>query len=156
MKKIVVLSDTHGNLKAIAAITEIMEESDMVIHLGDRYDDMELFAPILKSKLYRIHGNCDFGAQKELVIEVEGRRIFATHGDLYGVKGGTARLSKRAKELDCDVVLYGHTHNAEIYEREKFLMVNPGNMTNYGSETSFCYLVINGTKATAVINTATK
>lgn len=152
MKKIVVLSDTHKNLKAIAKIAEIMDESDMVIHLGDHYSDMDLYEPLLKGKLYRVHGNCDYGIQKEIILEVEGRKIFATHGDLYGVKSGTERLVKRAKELGCDVALYGHSHRAKIEEIDGITVINPGS-TAYTSPTkSFCYMVINGDKLTAVIN----
>ena len=59
----------------------------MVFHLGDRYDDMNEFESVLGDKLYRVYGNCDFGGNpKEILVEVEGVRIFATHGDLYGVK----------------------------------------------------------------------
>ncbi|MBQ7642323.1 MAG: metallophosphoesterase [Clostridia bacterium] len=152
MNKIVILSDTHKNLRAISSILEIMDESDFVFHLGDHNDDMNDFLPILKNRLYRVHGNCDYGATKEIVVEIGGRKILATHGDLYGVKGGLGRLEKRAKELTCDTVFYGHTHAASIEERGGIIFVNPGCMTYYAPEKSFCYAVIDGGKMTAVIN----
>jgi len=155
MKKIVVLSDTHKNVKAILRLAEIMDESDMVIHLGDHFSDMDDFEALLKGKLYRVHGNCDFGAQKEIVLEVEGVKIFATHGDLYGVKSGTERLYKRAKELGCDLALYGHTHIAKIEERDGITLINPGCATSLAPTKTFCYLVIAGKKITAVINDKT-
>lgn len=152
MKKIVVLSDTHKNLKTISSILQIMEESDMVIHLGDHYSDMDIFAPILKDKLYRVHGNCDCGSQKEIVIEVEGHRLYATHGDLFGAKRGTSRLVERAKEEGCDIVLYGHSHSAVVKEENGITVINPGTMERYAPMKSFCYLVINGEKVVAAIN----
>lgn len=117
MKKIVVLSDTHGNLGAIYSIYDILLESDMVFHLGDHFDDMNELSQTLGDKLYRVYGNCDFGRDpKEILVEVEGLKIFATHGDLYGVKRSADRLIERAKTLGANVVFYGHTHSAEIRE----------------------------------------
>ncbi len=152
MKKLVILSDTHRNIKAIMKIAEIMDESDYVIHIGDHYGDMDIFEPMLKEKLYRVHGNCDSGNLKEIILEIEGRKLFITHGDLYGAKHGCAKLLEKAKQEGCDTVLYGHTHKAETEERSGVLFINPGNMTSYGATRSFCYAVINGNKITTVIN----
>lgn len=103
MKKIVVLSDTHGNLGAIYSIYDILLESDMVFHLGDHFDDMNELSQTLGDKLYRVYGNCDFGRDpKEILVEVEGLKIFATHGDLYGVKRSADRLIERAKNSRCE------------------------------------------------------
>lgn len=100
-----ILSDTHGNLSAIYSVYDILLESDMVFHLGDHYDDMNEFEGVLGDKLYRVYGNCDFGRDpKEISVEVEGVKIFATHGDLYGVKRTATRLIERAKELGANAV----------------------------------------------------
>lgn len=155
MKKIVVLSDTHGNMRAIAKISEIMYESDYVFHLGDKYEDMDIYAPVLKDKLYRVHGNCDYGNQKTIVVEIEGRKLFVTHGDLFGAKYGTTRLVDKAIEQGCDVVIYGHSHRPEIKEERGVTVVNPGCMTTYAPEKTFCYMIIDGKKITAVINEKT-
>lgn len=153
MKKIVVLSDTHGNLGAIYSIYDILLESDMVFHLGDHFDDMNELSQMLGDKLYRVYGNCDFGRDpKEILVEVEGLKIFATHGDLYGVKRSADRLIERAKTLDANVVFYGHTHSAEIREVDGITIINPGSAERYGTNKSFCYCVVSGEKITAVIN----
>ena len=152
MKKIVVLSDTHGNIGAIRKIENIIRESDMVIHLGDGYNDLNYLYPEIKGKLYRVHGNCDYGFDKEMIVETEGVKIFATHGDLYGVGRGADRLVAAAKENGCIVALYGHTHVATIEEKDGITVINPGTLERYGVKNSFCYLVVNGEKITAVIN----
>ena len=153
MKKIVVLSDTHGNLGAIYSIYDILLESDMVFHLGDHFDDMNELSQTLGDKLYRVYGNCDFGRDpKEILVEVEGLKIFATHGDLYGVKRSADKLVERAKTLDANVVFYGHTHSAEIREVDGITIINPGSAERYGTNKSFCYCVVSGEKITAVIN----
>ena len=154
MKKIVILSDTHRNLGAISSIYDIMRESDYIFHLGDHYDDLDFLAGEFKNKLYRVYGNCDAGYDpKEIIVEIEGCRIFATHGDLYGVKRGNERLIARAKELGCNVALYGHTHRAEITEIDGLTVVNPGSAERSSANKSFCYAVVSGEKFTAVINT---
>jgi len=153
MKTIVVLSDSHRNVAAIEKIREIMAESDYIIHLGDNAIDMKSFYSDFGDKIYQVDGNCDPGSGvKEQILNIENRRVFFTHGDLYGVKSGKDRIFERAKELKADVVLYGHTHTADVEEREGVLMVNPGCITEYSSEKSFCYLVINNNKAVATIN----
>ena len=152
MKKIVVISDTHRNKQALANLADIMFESDYVFHLGDCYDDFMDYAYALKEKAFQVHGNCDFGSDTEIVTEIEGHKILATHGHEYGVKQTRDKLYRRAKELGCDLVFYGHTHVAEIETVKGITFINPGCMTPYSPKKSFAYVVINGEKVTAIIN----
>ena len=155
MIKIVVVSDTHGNLADIDKLLGIMQESDFIFHLGDHYDDMRNVYPYIKHKLYRVHGNCDWGAVKELVVPVGEHNFFVTHGDLYGVKRGTDKLVEKAIEENCRVALYGHTHVAEIKEERGVLVINPGNLSKYSTNKSFCYILVNKDKITPIINDKT-
>lgn len=155
MKTIVVLSDTHGNKTDINKLADVMFENDYVFHLGDRFDDFVDYAYALKGKAFQVHGNCDWGtspSDTEILTEIEGVKIFATHGHNYGVKQGRERLLARAKELGASLVFYGHTHIAEIYEKNGITLINPGCLTKYAVKKSFAYVVINDGKITAVIN----
>lgn len=152
MKKIVVISDTHRNKQALAKLADIMFESDYVFHLGDCYDDFMDYAYALKEKAFQVHGNCDWGSDTEIVTEIEGHKILATHGHEYGVKQTRDNLYRRAKELGCDLVFYGHTHVAEIETVKGITFINPGCMTPYSPKKSFAYVVINGERVTAIIN----
>lgn len=152
MKKIVVISDTHRNKQALAKLADIMFESDYVFHLGDCYDDFMDYAYALKEKAFQVHGNCDWGSDTEIVTEIEGHKILATHGHEYGVKQTRDKLYRRAKELGCDLVFYGHTHVAEMETVKGITFINPGCMTPYSPKKSFAYVVINGEKVTAIIN----
>jgi putative phosphoesterase len=61
-------------------------------------------------------------------------------------------LSYRAKELGCSLVLYGHTHYAEIIEDDGLTLVNPGAIHSPVAGTpSYAYVVIQGDKVTAKI-----
>ena len=152
MIKITVISDTHGNLRDIDALAEIMLESDMVFHLGDHYDDMKNYYHVLGEKLYRVHGNCDWGGLKDIVVKVGDVKIFATHGDLYGAKQSDEKLIDKAKREGCSVVLFGHTHNPEIYHKDGVLLINPGSLSKYASKKTFAYIVVCGEKVTPIIN----
>lgn len=153
MKTFVILSDTHGNQESIHKLEQIFAESDYILHLGDHCTDMREVAKRFPEKTYVCAGNCDFGAAglDEYVLEAEGHRIFFCHGHRYGVKSGHADLLRRAKELDCDIALYGHTHDAFCEQVEGVYLINPGNMTRYSAEKSYCYMCLHGEKVVPVI-----
>ena len=148
MTTVTVLSDTHGNRRAIDKIGNILEESDIIIHLGDTSSDGSYISKQYGKKTVLINGNCDplkLG-ENEVVKEIEGVKIFATHGHLYSAKSTLLKLAQRAKELGCGIVLYGHTHTASEDEIDGVTLINPGNMTRY-SQNGYCYLAIHEWKA---------
>ena len=152
MKTFVVISDSHGRRKNVEKVAPLFAENDFVVHLGDGSTDLRDFLREHPEKAIILRGNCDFSyGMEEYVIEEEGVRVLCCHGHKYGVKSGIARLAAHAKERDCTVALYGHTHQAEVREEGGVLLVNPGCMTRFGVRQSYCYLVIHGKKAVATI-----
>ena len=150
MKKIVVLSDSHGNIKGIEKLYPILAENDMVIHLGDGSGDLRSFMREYPEKTYVVAGNCDFFSPYPLEgeIEVEGVKIFYCHGHKYRVKSALYDLVEEAKKRDCQIALYGHTHRAFIGEIDGVTVINPG---AFQFTSCYCYLVINGEKICPVI-----
>lgn len=148
MKKIAIVSDTHGNRKAWEGLEGIFSESDYVIHLGDTSDDGAKIRAKFPDKTYLINGNCDFMklGEDELTLQIEQVKLFAAHGHLYSAKYTLDKLAARAKELGCTVALYGHTHRAEEREVNGVTLFNPGTLSRYGAK-SYGYLVIDGKKA---------
>ena len=152
MKTIVVISDTHRNTAPLDKISVVLSECDYIFHLGDMASDAKEIMRAYPEKTYVLAGNNDFfGGESEIVLDVEGRRVFACHGHRYGVKSGTERLGRAAKEKLCDVALFGHTHEAYIGEQDGVLLINPGCMTRFSPKDTYCYLVINGSKAVPTI-----
>ena len=152
MKTFVILSDTHYNTAPLSKISVVLAECDYIIHLGDMASDAKELARAYPEKTYIIAGNNDFwGGESEIVLEAEDRRIFACHGHRYGVKSGTSRLAAAAKAKFCDIALYGHTHVSDVHEEDGVLLINPGCMTRYSPQWTYCYLVVNGKKAVATI-----
>ena len=133
MKTIIVISDSHGNRQALDGLDGIFSESDYIIHLGDTSADGNYIRSRFPDKTFVINGNCEMFScgVKEKVINIEGVKIFACHGHLYSVKTTLARLAKKAKELGCDIALYGHTHDAREDEIDGVTLLNPGTLSRY-------------------------
>ena len=154
MKKLIVISDTHGNNKGVEKLSSLFTENDYIIHLGDGGGDMRETARLYPEKVYQCGGNCDFFAPypDEGVLDVEWLKIFYCHGHKYRVKSEFETLAAEAKKRGCDIALYGHTHRADIRVVNGVTLINPGSMKrNVGEGGSYCYLVIHKDKATPVI-----
>ena len=99
-----------------------------------------------------LNGNCDFTGlgENELVLQIEDVKIFACHGDKYGVKSGYDRIAYKAEQEGCAVALFGHTHSAVERIVGGVTLFNPGTLKRY-AENTYLYLVINGNKAVGKI-----
>ena len=154
MKKIIVISDTHGNQNAVDKIKSLLLENDLVVHLGDGAGDMRAFMREQPEKVYLCAGNCDFFSPypTEGEIEIERVKIFYCHGHKYQVKSTLAYLAQEAKARGAQIALYGHTHRPLVTTLDGITLINPGSMRYPVFEGgSYCYLVINGDKFTSVI-----
>lgn len=128
---IAVISDTHRMIKYINLAKELIKDADILIHLGDNVEDVELLEQDFKGEVYAVAGNCDYSKKypKENIIDVNGRKIFFTHGDLYGVKSSINNIYYRGRELEVDIVLFGHTHQQLIEEEGGLILMNPGSVS---------------------------
>lgn len=142
--KVLVISDTHGNVQRALAAFALSGPVDAVIHLGDGSADVELLRVALDVPLIHVAGNCDPGsnAPRELMWECEGRRILLTHGDVYKVKSGLARLCQRAVEIGVEAALFGHTHQAVCDNNRGIILLNPGALANHVQFRSYAVLEI--------------
>ena len=130
MIKIGILSDTHGIAPRIAFALAKLGEVDAYIHLGDMTFDAEYIADKTGKKVYAVRGNNDPASERfplELVIELDGARLLLVHGhrheiDMYSTYAARAR----AIELNCDALLYGHTHVPQYASRDGITVLNPG------------------------------
>ena len=129
--RIAVISDTHRSGKYINLAKQLIKDADILIHLGDNIDDVEPLSNGFKGKVYAVAGNCDFSSKypKEGTIEVNGVKIFYTHGDLYGVKSTMTNIYYRGREVGADIVLFGHTHQQGIERTEELILMNPGSIS---------------------------
>ena len=142
--KILVFSDSHGYYNRILPVIAQHDDVDMVIHCGDVLNDAISLSKLINPGiiLRYVVGNNDYAPSepKEITIEAEGKKIFVTHGHLFGVKSGLDSLRKKIKE-GYDLVIYGHTHiaNTEYYLGGTIL--NPGAMC-YTGRSSYAVVTI--------------
>ena len=129
--KIAVISDTHRIKKYIEISKKYIEDADVLIHLGDDSEDIKELTKDFRGEVYGVRGNCDYISTypKERLLILGGKRIFITHGDVYGVKSSMMNIYYKGKELEADIVLFGHTHIPLIKEYENILFMNPGSVS---------------------------
>lgn len=128
---VAIISDTHRDYEVLNKIIYKVENCDYILHLGDNIEDLKY----IKDRIYNkkiicigIKGNCDYSnvIPSERVVDIEGYRIFMTHGHNYGVKIDTNYIKRRAFQLNCKICLYGHTHVFEINQSDGNYLINPG------------------------------
>jgi hypothetical protein len=139
--KLIVFSDSHQEREAMRAAVA-REKPDMIIHLGDHADDAlavgEAFPGI---PLHAVRGNCDYNREigDAETLTVEGRKLFMTHGHLYGVKNGLSRITDMGKSANADLVMFGHTHFAYIAKSGGMTLFNPGTVRGNGRDGTGTY-----------------
>lgn len=128
--KILVASDSHGNAQVLLdAVFDV--GPSLLLHLGDGERDCDKVRAAFPQVTVRAcRGNGDFRAREPDYDEfvAENRRIFMTHGHLYGVKTGLDSLIGAGMSRGADIVLFGHTHRAYREEIDGMLIVNPGSI----------------------------
>lgn len=131
--KLLILSDSHKNMNYMCAAVE-REQPDRIIHLGDHEQDaMRLAALYPHIPLLSVCGNCDFGTSPErIVIELEGVRLYLTHGHTLRVKYGLLRAELAAREENCNLLLFGHTHQSLFDCYNGLWLCNPGSCSGKG------------------------
>ena len=136
-KRIMVISDTHEDMATIRMLPEFLEEArvDLVIHLGDYYDDAD---PIEKAgySVIRVPGTWDpyyydRDVPNRKFIEVAGWRIFLSHTpeSHYNDLEDDLKPERIVHGGQTDIFLFGHTHRAEIKRRKGVVLINPGHMS---------------------------
>mgnify|MGYP000569725812 FL=1 len=129
MKKVLVLSDSHGDVAAMERAAA-RERPDLILHLGDLcrdFDELRRRLPMTQA-MQNVCGNCDGFTEvpDQRVLLVEGKRILMMHGHRYEVKLGYSRAMWAAREAEADILLCGHTHIALDRDLMGLHLMNPG------------------------------
>lgn len=143
--RLAMLADTHVNTiddlpkKIIDALFTV----DLIIHAGD-FTDVQLLRDLEKlRKVKAVQGNMDSRELKAMlpakdIVEIKNKRIGITHG--AGSPSGIEERVRKVFESDrIDIIVYGHSHQAQNKVIEDVLLFNPGKATD-----SFGILTIDG------------
>lgn len=132
-----VMSDIHGEDLTLRWLLEqawkLVGHVDAYICLGDGVRDFQRVENFIRNHdpyalMYAVRGNCDMAVgdvPERMIIPFGGARLYLTHGHLLHVKQTLARLQLAARQENCSVALYGHTHVRDV-DSSGPLLVNPG------------------------------
>ncbi|KRG12807.1 metallophosphoesterase [Lederbergia galactosidilytica] len=126
--KLLIVSDSHGDRSLIKTLKNSYENDvDALIHCGD--SELRAVDPVLKG-FHIVKGNCDLDQQfpDELLLDVQGYKIYVTHGHLFQIKSSLQNIAYRAEEFGADFVFFGHSHILGVEKIAGTLFLNPGSI----------------------------
>lgn len=132
MRRVLVLSDSHGNNENVRKAIEKAGKIDLMIHLGDVGRDYLEVEHMSGVPTYIVAGNNDYGGflRDMSVIYIGSHKCLLTHGHRQHVHFGVDRLRYLALENECDIAMYGHTHVPFLEEdSEDVTILNPGSIS---------------------------
>ena len=133
MTTILVISDTHSShiAQLEPGVVQAIGEADILVHCGD-YTQKTLLDE-LRAKARRfvgVYGNVDSSdirneLQSRQVLEVDGKKIGVAHPHWGGPPIGIEE-ALLAEFRGVDVIVFGHTHEADKRMMSGVLVLNPG------------------------------
>lgn len=115
------ISDTHSLLRE--EVINNLIDCELIIHTGDigKIDVISKLNGI--SNVEFIRGNCDKDeriAKEDKIIEIHDTRIYLIHN--------ISKINIDLKKENINIIVYGHSHKANIYEKNDILYINPGSV----------------------------
>lgn len=140
--RILIFSDTHGDINGCISVIDAVKKVDMLLHAGDCARDAEDLACLYPNiPLHFVAGNNDLftNAPDDLLIHAGEKKIFLTHGHQERVKWEHTyeTLAEKAKSKYADLVVFGHTHVPYTGYAGNLMIFNPGSM-RYGGTYGVC------------------
>lgn len=132
--RILVVSDTHGNEANLKRAVLSQPQAELVIHLGDGEEEANRVKTAFPEKMFlQVRGNCDWGSSLPYTGEymAQDKKLFFTHGHLFGVKSGLYTVTCAAREQKAQILLFGHTHQALCDYEDGLYLLNPGSLSGW-------------------------
>lgn len=150
MSKVLIVSDSHGSTELLEGIEKLHgNDVELMIHCGD--SELDEDAAAIKN-FKSVKGNCDFYGNfpEDDMHVINGVNILVTHGHLYSVKTTLGNLFYKAKELQADIVCFGHSHILGAEMVDDVLFINPGSirLPRGRAERTYAILELDDKKAT--------
>ena len=144
MKKVVVMSDNHGNDSMMEYIKAQEPHADYYIHCGDS----EASYKELLSGCICVKGNNDWSLDlpMEAKLQIEDVTLFITHGQYLGYFNRELAMKDLLIRNHCQVFISGHTHMPLSLKDGSYYYINPGStsLPRGGSKKSYAVVTIDG------------
>jgi len=159
-KRYIVISDTHDSLDSLSKLRECYSKEYVLMHLGDIVSPFTLKYLISNFNVgIVLLGNNDGDKlllkqiydvkEQPYELVLNGIKLLLLHG--FSSKDFTRKIVRAlAMSNYFDIILFGHTHEAEIEYVGNTLILNPGALSGYLSERR-TYGVIDFKEAKAMI-----
>ena len=152
--KILIVGDTHAQDDIFLTVLERERPFDVLLHTGDFEGSEIVYRELTNVPFYYVAGNNDFftDAPYGRVIELDGCRVFMTHGHMQDVDSGCEGVRAEALKRHAKIAIFGHTHMPMAGYRGEVLLLNPGSLSwprQDGRQYSYGILEIEGGKVTA-------
>ena len=127
--KILIISDTHGNLKNLYRVLETEKPIDNLLHLGDFLGDDDEIRAAADCACAFVRGNCDLWSDERDTrnFGLMTHNVHMEHGQM--LPHDLDSIAMRAKNLGADILLYGHTHVPISVFHNGVYIVNPGSLS---------------------------
>lgn len=139
MTRLVVFSDTHGNIEGIQTAMDAVDNVSGIVHLGDGVMDGKRVADEKGLPFWGVCGNEDYGddSPESLLIRSDHWPIMLIHGHQWEINPYQSRqewdanmeqMADIANKAGARCLLFGHTHRSYYEEKERVLLCNPGHL----------------------------
>ena len=130
--KVLIFSDSHNTTYYMTKIIEIYKNQiDVIIHLGDCVEDLDIIKEDYKIPVYQVKGNndrFDFYPLSQ-IASICGVKFYLTHGHKERVYYDIDTIFMNAVREECSIALFGHTHAIHMELYEGILIINPGSIS---------------------------
>lgn len=144
MKKIVVMSDNHGDDTMMEYIMMSEPGADYYVHCGDS----EATYQQLLNGFICVKGNNDWALDlpNEAKLLIEGVPILITHGQQLSYFNRELAMNDILTRNQCRILLCGHTHMPMFQKDGLLYYINPGStsLPRGGSSRSYCIVTLDG------------
>lgn len=150
MKKIVIMSDNHGDYQMLNHIKALEPSADYYLHCGDSE------VPLLQmlSGYICVKGNNDqyLDLPNEAIVKVEDMSILLMHGHQLTYLNLESGIINLLGKHHCQILICGHTHIPMFKKVGTCYYVNPGStsLPRGGSTRSYCVMTIDGTTVNCI------
>ncbi len=129
--RIYVISDTHGRIDKALEIYKTLEDIDLIVHLGDHWNDARRIKEQLDVPVIGVKGNMDgsFSREGYHILKTDFGKVYLAHGHMENVKQSYETILYKAESLHCRAAFFGHTHIPLFREAEGLYLLNPGSLS---------------------------
>lgn len=128
--KLLITSDIHGHLDRLEEVVRLHPDVDYHLNAGDMCLNEKYYQ---KYHVISVKGNNDYFTSEpyQRVLDLDGLKIWLTHGHLEHVKSGYDDLKYLANQKQVNLVIFGHTHKKYLEIDQNITILNPGALGDY-------------------------